>query len=69
MLCQLDGVVGVRRSGPNSYNIEATRDVRAEAAQTVVEAGGRLLALNIEVPSLDEIYARYFREVEHVVAA
>jgi ABC-2 type transport system ATP-binding protein len=35
----------------------------------VVEAGGRLLALNIETPSLDEIYTRYFKEVEHVVAA
>jgi hypothetical protein len=31
--------------------------------------GGRLLALQVEMPSLDEIYARYFKEVEHVVAA
>jgi ABC-2 type transport system ATP-binding protein len=44
--------------------------VRAETAQTVVENGGRLLSLNVELPSLDEIYARYFqKEVQHAYAA
>ncbi len=68
-LRQLDGVVGVARPGPNVYAIEATNDLRADVARAVVETGGRLLALNIETPSLDEIYTRYFREVDHVVAA
>ncbi len=69
-LRRLAGVVNVKRSGPNAYDLEAKRDLRAEAARAVVEAGGKLLSLNIETPSLDEIYARYFeQEVEHVVAA
>jgi len=68
-LRQLDGVVGVARAGANVYAIEATTDLRADVARTVVEIGGRLFALNIETPSLDEIYTRYFKEVEHVVAA
>jgi ABC-2 type transport system ATP-binding protein len=68
-LRRLDGVVGVQRAGPRDYNIEAIVDLRAAAARAVVEAGGRLLALNIEAPSLDEIYTRYFQEVGHGVAA
>jgi ABC-2 type transport system ATP-binding protein len=68
-LCQIDGVVGLARPAPSIYAIESTDDLRAELARIVVEAGGRLLALNIETPSLDEIYTRYFKEVEHVVAA
>jgi ABC-2 type transport system ATP-binding protein len=68
-LRQLDGIVGVVRVGPNVYAIETTADLRADLARTVVETGGRLLTLNIEMPSLDEIYTRYFKEVEHVVAA
>jgi len=66
----LTGVVSVRRPETNTYELEATNDLRAEAAKAVVEAGGKLLALNIEVPSLDEVYARYFQqEVTHAVAA
>jgi ABC-2 type transport system ATP-binding protein len=68
-LRQLDGVVGVMRPDPNVYAIEAATDLRADVARAVVEGGGRLLALNIETPSLDEIYTRYFKEVENVVAA
>ncbi len=68
-LRQIDGVVELDRLAPNVYAIESTDDLRADLARAVVEAGGRLLALNIETPSLDEIYTRYFKEVEHVVAA
>jgi ABC-2 type transport system ATP-binding protein len=52
-------------AGVGEYIIEARRDVRAEAASALVTAGGRLLALHIETPSLDEIYSQYFQEVEH----
>jgi len=67
---RLAGVVNVKRPEANTYELEATGDLRAEAARTVVEVGGRLLSLSIEAPSLDEIYARYFQqEVEHGIAA
>lgn len=62
---QLSGAVGVRRDGDHRYRVAATRDLRAEAAQAVVNAGGRLLSLDVEMPSLDDIYTRYFEEVEH----
>jgi ABC-2 type transport system ATP-binding protein len=66
----LTDVVKVDRSGPQAYALEARRDVRAEAAKAVVEAGGKLFSLNIEALSLEEIYARYFQqEVEHAGAA
>jgi len=57
----IDGVVQVQRNG-SGYALEAQRDLRADAAQTVVARGGRLLALGIETPSLEEVYARYFRQ-------
>lgn len=68
-LRRLAGVVNVKRPDAKAYELEATGDLRAEAARTVVEAGGKLLSLNVEALSLDEIYTRYFEEVEHVVAA
>lgn len=69
-LRQLAGVVEVKRTDETRYNLEARKDLRAEAARAVVEAGGKLLALNIEIPSLDEIYTCYFKqEVQHGIAA
>jgi ABC-2 type transport system ATP-binding protein len=68
-LRDIRGVVQVKRTGRTTYDLEAASDLRAEAARAVVEAGGKLLALSIETPSLDEIYARYFQEVDHVAAA
>jgi ABC-2 type transport system ATP-binding protein len=67
-LRRLEGVVSVASAG-NTYDLEATCDLRAEAARMIVESGARLLALDVEMPSLDEIYTRYFKEVEHAVAA
>jgi ABC-2 type transport system ATP-binding protein len=70
LLQQLPGVTRVQRAGERAYQLEAQADVRAETAQAVVENGGRLLSLNVELPSLDEIYARYFqKEVQHAYAA
>ncbi len=51
--------------GPERYMVEGRRDLRGEAARAVVEAGGSLRALQLEEPSLDDVYARYFQEVEH----
>jgi ABC-2 type transport system ATP-binding protein len=61
-LRQLSGVIEVKHTPPAHYNVEAKRDLRAEAARVVVERGGKLLSLNIEIPSLDEIYTRYFKQ-------
>jgi ABC-2 type transport system ATP-binding protein len=45
--------------------IEARKDVRADAAETLIQAGGRLRSLSVESQSLDDIYTRYFEEVRH----
>ena len=48
-----------------AYEIEASDDVRADAADAVIKAGGRLRGLNVESQSLDDIYTHYFEEVSH----
>ena len=69
-LHRLPGVTRVQRAGERTYQLEAQAEVRAETAQAVVSNGGRLLSLNMELPSLDEIYTRYFqKEVRHGYAA
>ena len=55
------GVKAVDQSGPTRYRLLAERDIRAEAAAVVVNAGGRLRHLLVEQPSLDVIYNRYFQ--------
>jgi len=47
------------------FEIEAQRDIRADAADAVIKAGGRLQSLNVESQNLDDIYTRYFEEVSH----
>ncbi len=49
-----------------TYVVEATNDYRADTATAVVQAGGRLTALNVEQASLDDIYSAYFKEMEEV---
>lgn len=58
------GVVEVIPADSDRYEVRAESDVRAEVARAVVEAGGKLLLLDIEEPSLDEVYTRYFAEQE-----
>jgi len=50
------------------FEIEARDDVRADAADAVIKAGGRLKGLNVESQSLDDIYTHYFEEVNHEAA-
>jgi ABC-2 type transport system ATP-binding protein len=54
------GVRAVEAADSNHLRIYAERDVRADAAAAVIAAGGRLLRLSVETPSLDLIYNRYF---------
>lgn len=68
-LRHLPGALKVKRSDTRVYELEAKHDLRTEAALAVAAAGGKLLSLNFEEPNLDEIYTRYFQEVEHDVAA
>jgi ABC-2 type transport system ATP-binding protein len=63
---QLEGAVMARSLDTNVFEVEARHDLRAEAAAAVVHAGARLLKLEVETQSLDDIYAHYFQEVEHV---
>jgi len=61
---KLSGMPGVRsvdQTGPSRYRLLAERDIRAEAAAVVVNAGGRLRQLAVDVPSLDTIYNQYFQ--------
>ena len=67
-LAQVPGIQKVVHRGEGRYELEAQEDRRAQVARAVVEAGGQLLALDVDAPSLDEIYAHYFQEVEHVPA-
>lgn len=68
-LRHLPGALRVTRSDTRIYELEARRDLRTEAALAVAAAGGKLLSLHFEEPSLDDIYTRYFQEVEHDGAA
>jgi ABC-2 type transport system ATP-binding protein len=65
VLRRLPGVTEMRHSDSTAYELEARRDVRTEAARAVIDAGGKLLSLDFEEPSLDEIYTQYFQEAEH----
>ncbi len=64
-LRRLPDATKAETTGPERYMVEGRRDLRGEAARAVVEAGGSLRALQLEEPSLDDVYARYFQEVEH----
>jgi ABC-2 type transport system ATP-binding protein len=60
-LAAVRGVTTVETTGTNRMRLLAERDVRPDAAAAVVAAGGRLLNLSIEEPSLAVIYTRYFQ--------
>ena len=61
----LRDVIEVRQPEDDQYEVLAKRDLRPDVARAVVEANGNLLTLELEEPNLEEIYARYFEEVNH----
>ncbi len=63
VLAEVPGVSRVARTDGDTYRVEARVDCRAEIARRVV-ASGELLALTVERPGLDEVYARYFQQLE-----
>ena len=60
----LRGIEGVQQVLPEGgdWRVVADRDVRAQAAQRIVNAGGSLTRLAELQPSLEEVYTRYFEE-------
>ena len=65
---KVDGVSNIQKLSDRQFVMEAVRDLRPEAARAVVTAGGRLFRLDVHTQSLEEIYSKYFKEVEHVAA-
>jgi len=63
VLAEVPGVARVARTDGDTYRVEARVDCRAEIARRVV-ASGELVGLALERPGLDEVYARYFQELE-----
>jgi len=63
-LTAVPGVQKVEAAGANRWRLTCDHDVRPEAAAAVVGAGGRLLRLSVEEPSLEAIYTRYFQTHE-----
>ncbi|MCS7236023.1 MAG: ABC transporter ATP-binding protein [Armatimonadota bacterium] len=63
VLGEVPGVVRVTRTDGDAYRVEARVDCRPEIARRVV-ATGELLALSVDRPGLDEVYARYFQQLE-----
>ena len=61
---ELRGVNAVKINNA-TIQIEAQKDVLADAAEAVIQAGGRLQSLSVESQSLDDIYTRYFEEVRN----
>jgi ABC-2 type transport system ATP-binding protein len=64
-LATVPGVKAVETTSPGSFRLLAEGDVRPEAAAAVVSAGGRLLRLAVEEPSLEMIYTRYFQTLSN----
>ncbi len=63
------GVVDVRSPQAGLYEVDAEGDLRPEAAAAIVQAGGRLMELDVESQRLDAIYNHYFQEVGHEAIA
>ncbi len=64
----LPGVTRVHHDG-KFYVLEASEDVRADAAAAVIHKGGRLQQMDVVSANLDEIYESYFKGVSHGTAA
>jgi ABC-2 type transport system ATP-binding protein len=61
-LATVAGVTNVETLAVDRFRMTADRDVRADAARAVVAANGSLRRLSVDEPSLEAIYARYFRD-------
>lgn len=60
VLQAVPGVAAVRQEGQGHYVLQASGDVRAEAARAAVQAGAQLRGLSVGEPSLERIYRAAF---------
>ena len=60
-LAMIPGVTQVETLAADRFRMTAERDVRPDAARAVVAGDGALRRLSVDEPSLETIYARYFR--------
>jgi len=60
---QIKGVVGVERSG-DLLIVSCLKDLRPQIAKAIVEGNGLLIQMKIQSFALEDIYMKYFREVE-----
>jgi ABC-2 type transport system ATP-binding protein len=60
-LATIPGVSSVETLAEDRFRMTADRDVRPDAARAVVAANGSLRRLSVDEPSLDAIYAHYFK--------
>ena len=63
-LAAVPGVARVEPTADGGWRLLAERDVRADAARAVVQAGGELLGLAPDAPSLDAVYNRFFQQAD-----
>jgi ABC-2 type transport system ATP-binding protein len=64
LLRTIPGVSALLQERPGVFTLEAQADCRTEVARRVVGKGADLVTLTLERPSLDEVYTRYFQEVQ-----
>jgi ABC-2 type transport system ATP-binding protein len=62
---EIPGVTNVRLDENGFVEVVADKDLRSRVAEEVIDSGGKLLALDIETRSLDNIYASYFKEARN----
>jgi len=58
---QVDGVVGVERSG-DLLLITCLKDLRPQIAKAIVDSGSSLVEMKIQSYALEDIYMKYFTE-------
>ncbi len=65
---KLEGIEGIDKVielATGSWRIEARRDVRADVARRVIEAGANLERLSLGTASLQDVYSRFFEGQRH----
>jgi ABC-2 type transport system ATP-binding protein len=58
----IGGVNRVDELGQGSFRLNADRDVRSAVGAALAGAGGTVLGLAMQRPTLDEVYTEYFRQ-------
>lgn len=66
LLMGIPGIVNVHNGEHGFYELEATADLRTEVAEKLINNGIKLKTLDMELPTLDEVYAKYYEEAQNV---